>query len=144
MNLAQGNEEFPSVWSCSWFLELTVRVQLNSLLYFSWNFIRRRMPSSGMLCRVALVRADVSEERSASIIWVTRIGELETTLTITSTHRTLRKYTMLTFLAHRFLSPWWWRRYVPRKRLFLHEPQGVTCQKTAFFIVTAMKTSNLT
>jgi hypothetical protein len=26
---------------------------------------------------------------------------------------------------------------------FLQEPHGVTCQKTAFFIVTAVKTSNL-
>jgi hypothetical protein len=33
-----------------------------------------------MLRRVALVRTDVSEERSASIIRVTRIGELGTTL----------------------------------------------------------------
>jgi hypothetical protein len=36
----------------------------------------RRMASSGMLRRVALVRSDVSEELSASIIRVTRIGEL--------------------------------------------------------------------
>jgi hypothetical protein len=36
------------------------------------------MPSSLMLCRVALVRTDFSEERIASIISVTRIGELET------------------------------------------------------------------
>jgi hypothetical protein len=34
------------------------------------------MASSGMLYRVALVRTDVSEELSASIIRVTRIGEL--------------------------------------------------------------------
>jgi hypothetical protein len=38
------------------------------------------MLSSGMLRRVVLVRADVSEELSASIIRVTRIGELGTTL----------------------------------------------------------------
>jgi hypothetical protein len=37
------------------------------------------MPSSGMLRRVALVRADVSEERSASIIRVARISELRKT-----------------------------------------------------------------
>jgi hypothetical protein len=37
-----------------------------------------------MLRRVALVRTDVSEELSASIIRVTRIGELETTLAVTS------------------------------------------------------------
>jgi hypothetical protein len=34
------------------------------------------MPHSGMLRRVALVKADVSEERLASIIKITRIGEL--------------------------------------------------------------------
>jgi thioester reductase-like protein len=43
-----------------------------------------RMPSYGMLRRVALVRTEVSEERIASIIRVTRIGELGTTLAITS------------------------------------------------------------
>jgi hypothetical protein len=36
----------------------------------------RRMASSVMLRRVALLRTDVSEELSASIIRVTRIGEL--------------------------------------------------------------------
>jgi hypothetical protein len=42
------------------------------------------------------------------------------------------------------LSPWWRRRQVPPKRRFLQEPHGVTTQKTQFFIVTAVKTSNLT
>jgi hypothetical protein len=41
------------------------------------------MPHSGMLPRVALVRTFVSEEPSVSIIWMTRIGELETTLAVT-------------------------------------------------------------
>jgi hypothetical protein len=40
------------------------------------------MPSSGMLRRVALVRTDVSEELNASIIRVTRIGELGSTLAV--------------------------------------------------------------
>jgi hypothetical protein len=47
------------------------------------------MLSSRTLRRVALIRTDVSEEFSASIIRVTRIGELGTTLAITSNRRTL-------------------------------------------------------
>jgi hypothetical protein len=47
------------------------------------------MASSGMLRRVALVKADVSEELSASIIRVTRNGELGTTLAVTSNRPTL-------------------------------------------------------
>jgi hypothetical protein len=57
---------------------------------------------------VVLIRIDVSEERSASVIRVTRIGHLGTVLAV------------------------------------LQEPHGVTSQKTAFFVVTAVKTSNLT
>jgi hypothetical protein len=45
------------------------------------------MVSSGMLNSVALVITDVSEERSASFIMVTRIGELRTTLAVTSNRR---------------------------------------------------------
>jgi hypothetical protein len=33
---------------------------------------------------------------------------------------------------------------VPPKRRFLKEPHGITFQKIPFFIVTAVKTSNLT
>jgi hypothetical protein len=42
-----------------------------------------------MLCRVDLVRTDVSEEPSASFIRVTRIGEIGTTLAATSVRRLL-------------------------------------------------------
>jgi hypothetical protein len=42
------------------------------------------MASSGMLRRVALVGTDVSEKLSASFIRVIRIGELGTTLALTS------------------------------------------------------------
>jgi hypothetical protein len=57
------------------------------LLYYYYCFMQKRqsvqsqnlpltrMASSGMLGRVAFVRTDVSRERSASIIRVTRIGE---------------------------------------------------------------------
>jgi hypothetical protein len=48
------------------------------------------MASPGMLRRVALVRTDVSEELSASVTRVTRIGELGTALAVTSNRRTLR------------------------------------------------------
>jgi hypothetical protein len=46
-----------------------------------------------MLERVALVRTDVSEERSASFIRVTRIVELGSTLAVTSNRRMLRRST---------------------------------------------------
>jgi hypothetical protein len=59
---------------------------------------------------------------------VTKIGELGTTQAATSNRRTLRRR----------------RRQVPPKRRFLQEPHGITTQKTPFFIVTAVKTSNLT
>jgi hypothetical protein len=78
-----------------------------------------------MLRRVTLIITDVSEKLSASFIRVTRIGELGTTVAVTSkpTHAA-KKY--------------------QRKRRFLQEPHGVKSQKTAFFIVTAVKTSNVT
>jgi hypothetical protein len=41
------------------------------------------MTSSGMLRSVAPVRTDITEELGASIIRVTRIGELETALPVT-------------------------------------------------------------
>jgi hypothetical protein len=53
------------------------------------------MVSSGMLRRVALVRTDVSEELNASFIRLTRIGELGTTLAVTTNRCTLRKNAIL-------------------------------------------------
>jgi hypothetical protein len=52
------------------------------------------MASSGMLRRVALVRTNVSEELSASFIKVTRIGELGTTLAVTTNGHILRRNTI--------------------------------------------------
>jgi hypothetical protein len=77
-----------------------------------------------MLRRVALLRTDVAEERIASFIRVKRIGGLGTKLAVTGNRNTLR--------------------YVPPKSRFLQEPRGVTSQTTAFFIVTGVKSSNLT
>jgi hypothetical protein len=52
------------------------------------------MVSSGMLCRVALVRTHVSEELSASFIKVTRIGELGITL------RSVRRLLVTSSVVH--------------------------------------------
>jgi hypothetical protein len=52
-----------------------------------------------MLRRVALVRSDVSEELNASIIRVTKIGELGTTLAVTSNRRTLGRNTQSVILV---------------------------------------------
>jgi hypothetical protein len=49
------------------------------------------MVSSGILRHVALVRTDVSEELSASFIRMRRLGELGTTLAVTSNRRKLRR-----------------------------------------------------
>jgi hypothetical protein len=80
-----------------------------------------RLASYGMLRHVALVETDVSEELSASFTRVTIIGELGTTLAVTSNRCTLRRNTR-----------------------FLQDPHCVTFQKTPFVMVTAVKTSNLT
>jgi hypothetical protein len=59
---------------------------------------------------VTLVRTDVSEELSASFIRMTGIGELGTTLPVTSNRHTLRSVRRLlvtanVVLIHHFLSP---------------------------------------
>jgi hypothetical protein len=58
-----------------------------------------------MLCRVALVRTDVSEELNTSFIRVTIIGEVGTTLAVTRNRRTLRRNaihsTMLSICSQR-------------------------------------------
>jgi hypothetical protein len=48
------------------------------------------MLSSGMLRRVALIKSYGSEEFSASFIRMTTIGELGTTLAVTSNRQTQR------------------------------------------------------
>jgi hypothetical protein len=58
-----------------------------------WEHSSYRKQSSGMLSRMALVRTDVLEELSASIIRVTRVGKLGT-LAVTSNRRMLRRNTI--------------------------------------------------
>jgi hypothetical protein len=53
------------------------------------------MASSGMLRRVDLLRIDYSEDLITSFIRVTRIGELGTTIDVTSNPRTLRRLVFL-------------------------------------------------
>jgi hypothetical protein len=75
-----------------------------------------------------------SEERIAFIIRVTRIGELGTTSAVTSNRNTLRRST-----CHPHDGNDAFLRYVSS-----YKRRGVTHQKTAFFTVSAVKTSNLT
>jgi hypothetical protein len=52
---------------------------------------------------------------------------------------------MLTLVPRsRIFLPWRWGRYVLPKRQFSQDAHGATSQNTAFFIVTAVKTSNPT
>jgi hypothetical protein len=60
------------------------------------------MPSSGLLHRVALVRTDDSGEHNASIITVTRIGELGT-LAVTSNRNTPQRNTTHYHIYTKFL-----------------------------------------
>jgi hypothetical protein len=63
---------------------------VTNMLYLSFDvkcIPLQRLPSSGMLRRVALVRPDVSEERISSIITLTRIGELGTNVSSISSQR---------------------------------------------------------
>jgi hypothetical protein len=81
---------------------------------------------------------DVSEERIISIIRVKIINELGTTLAV------LRLLVIANVSSSPILVTLMMEGYSPPKRRFLQEPHGVTSQKTEFFIVTAVKTSNLT
>jgi hypothetical protein len=62
-----------------------------------------KIASSGMLRYVPLVRNDFSEEPSASIISETKIGELRTSLAVTSNRRTLRRNDSFLRSVHRLI-----------------------------------------
>jgi hypothetical protein len=83
------------------------------------------MPSSGILCHVALVRNNVSEELRASIIRVTRICELAATLAITIYPRMLQGNTKSYLVATYGQHP---------KFTYSHHPDdgGASSSKTSF------------
>jgi hypothetical protein len=102
------------------------------------NWLLRRMASSVMLRRVALVRKDVSEELSSSFIRVTIIGELGTTLAcqfLVTANVVPSSPILVTLMIEALIFS---------EMSVLQEPHDVTSQKTPFFIVTAVKISNLT
>jgi hypothetical protein len=70
-------------------------ITTNSVRFEVFPAVTIRMSCFGMLCHVALVWPDISEEPSASIIRVTRFGELET-LAITSNQSMLRRNISIT------------------------------------------------
>jgi hypothetical protein len=69
-----------------------------------------------MLSRVALVRTDVSVELSASLIRLSRIGELGKTLAVTSNRRTPSSSILVTPMKEALLSS---------ETRFLQEPHSV-------------------
>jgi hypothetical protein len=113
-----------------------------------------------MLCHVALVRTDVSEEQSASIIRVTSISDVGM-LAVTSNRHAVKKYYVRTDILEECSasvirmtrvgelgttlavtsSQHMLRRESHSISSQLHD---VTSQKTAFFTVTTIKTKNVT
>jgi hypothetical protein len=94
--------------------------------------------SSGMLRRVVLIRTDVSEELSASFIRATRIQ----VVFLRSVRRSLvtayvvpSSLILVTLMKEALRSS---------ETSVVTRSHGVTSQKTPFYIVTAVKTSNLT
>jgi hypothetical protein len=97
------------------------------------------MASSGMLRRVALVRSDVSEELSPTIIRVTIIGELGTTLAVTNKRLTLRRNTVFLRSVRRLLVT---ASVVPNSPiLVILMMEALRCSETA--VLTRTKRRNI-
>jgi hypothetical protein len=82
------------------------------------------MPSSEMLCHVAFVRTDVSEERNASSIRATRLGELVRRLLVTAN-------VLVTLMIEALHSP---------ETSVLTRATRCTIQEDGIFIVIVVKT----
>jgi hypothetical protein len=100
-----------------------------------------------MLRRVALVRIDVSEELSAFIIRVTRISKLGSTLaavTSPSERASVASYSCqrCSYLVDSCHPDDGGAKFL--QNVGSYKKHGDIYQKTTFFIVTAVKTSNLT
>jgi hypothetical protein len=99
---------------------------------------------------VALARTDVSEEPGASFIRVTKIGELGTTQAATSNRRTLRSLpSSPIFVTLMKEAPGSSETSVLARATRRNNPEDTIfpffiSQKTTLFIVTAVKTTNLT
>jgi hypothetical protein len=89
-----------------------------------------------MLRRVALVTTDVSKELSASFIRVTRIGELGTTLAVTSNWHTLRKNVDFP-VSDTDLLPMLYRN------MLMHQPSGNLKNENNSFIKQAIYNNNI-
>jgi hypothetical protein len=110
----------------------------------NWYFLM-----NGIFCdarRVALVRTDVSEELRASFIRLTSIGELGTTLAVTSNQSSVRR-----FLVTASVVPSSSILVTLMKEAINSSEMSVPTRatrrkilKTPFFIVTAVKTTSLT
>jgi hypothetical protein len=96
-------------------------------IYASTNNNVQRIPSSGMLSGEATLRTDVSEE---CIITVFLLSVLQLLLIA---NVVLSSLVVPLLMESKFLP----------KRRFLEVSHDFTFQMTAFFIVTAVKTSNL-
>jgi hypothetical protein len=87
---------------------------------------------------------DVSEERIASIIRLTRTCELATTLMVASNQSTLRLLDTADVPSPPILVTLMIEMLSSYETSFLQKPHGVISQKTALFIFPGVKTSNLT
>jgi hypothetical protein len=114
------------------------------------------MPYYGLLRHVALVKTDVSKEPSASITRVTRIGDIGRTLAVTSNRNTsILEYVVFLRSVHRLLVT---ANVVPSSLILTLMMEALGYSETwvltratprnipedTIFIVTAVKTSNLT